>query len=260
MHGPAVVIDLATSPRTVFRDPMRLGGDGPAMVVVPAGAFVMGSPASEAGREPFEGPQRTVRVAAFAIGQSEVTFGEWDACVAMGGCSHRPDDRGWGRGDRPVVDVGWDDARQYAAWLSRQTGQQYRLPSEAEWEYAARAGTTMAYGWGERIGRNLANCDGCGSPWDGRQTAPVRSFPANRWGLYEMHGNVWEWVQDCYNASYDGAPTTGAPWTSGDCAYRVQRGGSWRDGPGWLRSASRGLWVGPDPRSAFTGLRIARDL
>ena len=179
----------------VFRDRLKSGGEGPAMVVMPSGSLVMGSLEDERGRERFEGPQRTVQIRAFAMGQTEVTFAEWDRCVERGGCTHRPDYRGWGRGDQPVMNVSWEDAQKYAGWLSLETGEAYRLPSEAEWEYAARAGTTTAYPWGHEIGQNRANCDGCGSAWDSRRTAPVRSFAANPWGLYEMHGNVWEWTQ-----------------------------------------------------------------
>ena len=162
----------------MFRDRLRSGGEGPAMVVLPSGSFVMGSPEDEWGREPFEGPQRRVQIRAFAMGHTEVSFAEWDRCVERGGCVHRPSDAGWGRGDRPVMDVSWEDAQQYMAWLSRETGHAYRLPSEAEWEYAARAGTTTAHSWGNDIEQNRANCDGCGRR-DGRQTAPVRTFAAN---------------------------------------------------------------------------------
>src|SRR5205823_12154354 len=139
-----------------------------------------------------------------------------------GGCDgYKPSDYGWGRGRRPVINVSWDDAKAYAAWLANRTGKAYRLLSEAEWEYAARAGTTTVYFWGDAIGNNNANCDGCGSQWDKRQTAPVGSFKSNAFGLYDMAGNVWQWVQDCYHADYQGAPTAGSEWTSGDCSRRV---------------------------------------
>jgi formylglycine-generating enzyme required for sulfatase activity len=164
------------------------------MVVVPAGAFTLGSPASEVPRDGDEGPQHPVTIPRpFVVGRHEVTFVEWDACADDGGCGgYRPDDKGWGRGDRPAMYVNWDDAKSYAAWLSRKTEKTYRLLSEAEWEYAARAGTTTRYWWGDGIGRNLANWRGCGSPWDGKQTAPVGSFPVNGFGLHDMLGNVWE--------------------------------------------------------------------
>ena len=136
-------------------------------------------------------------------------------------------DRGWGRGNRPVINVSWKDAQSYVRWLSQRTGHRYSLPSESEWEYVARAGTDTRYSWGDEIGRNRANCDGCGSRWDDEQTAPVGSFSPNAWGVHDMHGNVWEWVEDCWNDSYVGAPSDGSAWESGECGYRVLRGGSW---------------------------------
>ena len=156
--------------------------------------------------EDDERPVHTVRVERFELSKYEVTFEEYDRFTAATGRA-RADDEGWGRGRCPVINVTWDDAVAYTQWLSQQTGERYRLPSEAEWEYAARAGTSTAYSWGNEIGRNRANCYGCGSRWDGRQTAPVGSLSPNGWGLHDMHGNVWEWVQDCWNESYRGAPT-----------------------------------------------------
>ena len=135
--------------------------------------------------------------------------------------------------------MSWDDAKAYVAWLSKLTGKSYRLLSEAEYEYATRAGTQTAYPWGNAIGENNANCNGCGSQWDNRQTAPVGSFAPNQFGLYDMVGNVWEWTEDCYHDSYGGAPSDGAAWTSGDCSRRVLRGGAWYNTPDFLRSAHR---------------------
>ena len=181
---------------------------------------------------PDERPQHRVTIPrAFALGKYEVTFAQWDVCVRAGGCNHLPNDAGWGRGNRPVVDVSWDDARGYVRWLARKTGQEYRLPSEAEWEYAARAGTTSRYHWGDSVGRGNANCDGCGSRWDLSRTAPVGSFSANRFGLHDVHGNVYEWVEDCWYGSYGGAPRDGNAWTTGDCTLRVLRSGSWYSRP-----------------------------
>ena len=178
---------------------MRDCPECPEMVEIPAGSFVMGSaPTGGLYHSWDEVPQRTVRMQGFALGKYEVTFDEWDACAAAGGCAHRPGDRGWGRGLRPVVYVSWEDAKQYVAWLSQRTGRRYRLPSEAEWEYAARAGTTTHFWWGNAADRNRANCAGCGSQWDDRQTAPVGSFPPNAFGVHDMHGNVKEWVEDCW--------------------------------------------------------------
>jgi len=168
-------------------------------------------------------------------------------------------DSNMGRGTRPVINVSWDHAQQYVAWLAKMTGRPYRLLSEAEWEYAARAGTTTAYSWGDELGKNNGNCNGCGSNWDGRQTAPVGSFAPNRFGLYDMHGNVWEWVEDCLHADYEGAPTDGSAWVAGDCKERVIRGGSWIGYPVGLRAALR-FWFSPDDHGVDLGLRVARTL
>ena len=208
----------AMGPGTVFRDCPEC----PEMVVVPAGQTYLAS-------------GRDVTIAApFAVGKFEVTFAEWDACFVGGGCTHRPEDRGWGRGRQPVINVNWDDAQQYVAWLSRKTGKGYRLLSEVEWEYAAQAGSGR-----EQLaqrGANQANCDGCGSRWDNRQTAPVGSFAANAFGLHDMLGNVWEWT-----------------------AERVLRGGSWNDIPGNTRSTDRNRDAA-DNRYVSNGFRVARTL
>ena len=171
-------------------------------------------------------------------------------------------DSGWGRGRRPAINVSWDDAQAYVKWLSSITGKPYRLLSEAEYEYAARAGTETAYPWGDDIklnGKAMANCVGCGSQWDGEQTAPVGSFAANQFGLYDMVGNVWEWAEDCWNESYQGAPADGSAWTSGDCSRRIIRGGSWNDNPVLLRSAYR-LRNNAGGRDVSLGFRVARTL
>ncbi len=233
----------------------------PVMMVVPAGSFTMGSPVNEPGRYDDEGPQHTVTFAQqFAVGQHELTFDEWDACVAEGGCDgYKPSDQGWGRGRRPVMNVSWDDANAYVTWLATKTGKSYRLLSESEYEYAMRAGTTTAYPWGDAVGKNNADCKGCGSQWDGKETAPVGSFAANGFGLYDMVGNLWEWTEDCYHDSYRGAPTDGSAWTAGDCSGRVLRGGSWNDDPQNLRSASR-VRNSADFRYDDIGYRVARTL
>ena len=231
----------------------------PELVVVSEGWYMMGSLSGEAGRGGDEGPVHRVTIdRPFAVGVREVTFGEWDACVSDKGCGgYRPDDAGWGRGPRPVVNVSWREAKAYVEWLSGETGEEYRLLSESEWEYVARAGTETRYWWGDEIGRNRANCRGCGSRWDGRQTAPVGSFSANAFGLYDVHGNVREWVEDCWNASYAGAPSDGKAWVSGDCDWRVLRGGSWIDAPRNLRSASRNRLTTGN-RNLGNGFRVAR--
>ena len=248
--------ERALKPRDSFRE---CAENCPEMVVVPAGEFMMGSPATEKGRNDNEGPQHLVTIAKpFAVSRFDLTFVDWDACVSLGGCP-RVGDSGFGRGTEPVINVSWDDAQQYVAWLSNMTGKPYRLLSEAEWEYAARAGRTTAYFWGDEIGEVNANCIGCGSEWDGRQTSPVGSFKPNAFGLYDMAGNVWQWVQDCYQRNYDGAPTDGSAWTQGNCNFRVVRGGAWDSYPQNLRSASRD-GTGADSRTTNLGFRVARSL
>jgi formylglycine-generating enzyme required for sulfatase activity len=208
------------------------------MMVIPAGSFMMGSPANVAGRDATESPQRQMTLRApLAVGKFEVTFAEWDACVAAGGCSHRPDDWGRGRGNRPVINVSWDDAQAYVRWLSRRTGRTYRLLTEAEWEYAARAGTVTAYSFGATISPSQVNY----LDSNFRRTQPVGSYAANRFGLHDMHGNVWEWVQDCRVTPYPpGSGDASVAVTTGDCPSRVLRGGSWGGAPQVLRAAFRG--------------------
>ena len=187
---------------------------------------------------------------AFAVSKYEVTFEDYDRFTYP----NRVDDNGWGRGARPVINVSWDDAQEYVGWLSGQTGQSYRLLSGSEWEYVARAGTSTAYSWGNAIGSNRANCVGCGSQWDGSQTAPAGSFSANAYGVHDMHGNVWEWVEDCWNGSYAGAPSDGSAWRSGDCSVRVLRGGSWRQQS--EEPALRGSATGSPPGTGYINARV----
>ena len=242
----------------------------PEMVVVPAGSYMMGSPDGEEGRSSAEGPVHEVTIATpLAVGKYEVTFAEWDACVAAGGCTYQPSDEGWGRGKRPVINVSWDDIQQYVKWLSGETGQAYRLLSEAEWEYVARAGTTTPFHTGETLSPAQANYKGkytYGSGQKGaykEKTVPVGSYAANGFGVYDVHGNVWEWVADCWNDSYAGAPSDGSAWTSGNtsgnCSLRVLRGGSWFLNPEYLRSASRSSYV-TGSRFHVIGFRLARTL
>ena len=239
----------------------------PDMTVVPAGWFIMGSPAGEEGRYDNEGPQRKVVIAKpLAIGKFEVTFAEWDACVAAGGCKHKPEDQGWGRGKRPVINVSWDDiTRDYLPWLARKTGKSYRLLSEAEWEYAARAGTTTPFSTGRTITPQQANFNGdftYGGSAKGayrQATVEIGMFAANAFGLHDMHGNVWEWVEDCYKNSYATAPADGAAVTSADCGSRVLRGGCWNYTPRNVRSAERD-WDTTDTRNFIYGFRVARTL
>ena len=251
-------------PKDTFKD----CSECPEMVVIPAGEYMMGSNDGDA----HEKPMHKVTIARpFGVGKFELTFAEWDACVVAGGCKHRPEDQGWGRGRQPVINVSWDHAtKEYMPWLSRTAGKTYRLPTEAEWEYAARGEATEIpvvgvvlspsnYPWGMAIGENRANCRGCGSQWDLKQTAPVGLFAANAFGLHDMHGNVWEWVQDCYKDTYAGVPPDGRATSDVASCLRVVRGGSFNVNPQSLRSAGRGR-NHPHDRSGSIGLRVARTL
>ncbi|PHY19431.1 hypothetical protein CSW59_10255 [Caulobacter sp. BP25] len=234
----------------------------PELVAVPAGTFVMGSSAKEKGRGPDEGPTHKVTIARpFAVGRFEVTFDEWDACVAAGGCKATDNgtavasDAGWGRGRRPVINVSWRDAHDYGAWLSAKTGKPYRLLSEAEWEYAARAGGRSTFADGEQISPSAANFKDSGT----NATVPVGGYAPNRFGIYDMAGNVWEWVEDCFTLTYDTAPADGGANAGGDCGRRMLRGGGWNTPDNFLRPAARGRNK-VDFRDNDFGFRIARDL
>jgi len=261
-HLPESVAALTAAQERALRagDSFKECGDCPEMIFVPGGRFVMGSPPGQG--SDFEHPKHEVTIAKpFAVAKFALTFDEWDACAARGGC--RPDvlDR-WGRGPRPAINVNWEDAQAYVKWVSKITGKPYRLLSEAEYEYVARAGSQTTYPWGDKVklnGEAMANCNGGESKWNGKQTAPVGSFAANAFGLYDMVGNVSEWTEDCWNESYRGAPTDGSPWTSGDCDGRVVRGGSWLDLP-YLISAALRVRLSSDTRDDRLGFRIARTL
>ena len=246
LHEPGPSAPL---PGPTFRDCERC----PLMVTVPAGTFIRGSPQSERRYVTIETP--------FAVGVYEVTFDEWEACRRADGCpGDRPDDEGWGRGRRPVINVSWNEAQAFVTWLSRQTGQRYRLLSEAEWEYMARAGTETGFFWG---GSESDRCRYANGPdflepcTDGyeRETAPVGSFAPNAFGLYDVLGNVEEWTQDCPSDSYGGAPTDGSAWQSGDCSQRVARGGSWFFLAGGVRWSAR---YRTDSQARNLGFRVAR--
>ena len=234
------------------------------MVMIPSGSFRMGC-VSGISCENDEKPVHDVSIRSFALSKHEVTFGDWDACVSDGGCNgYRPDDWSEGRGNKPVFNVSWKDAQSFVAWLSEVTGDAYRLPTEAEWEYAARAQTSTAYSWGDEIGVNRANCNstgwfvpGCRDRWE--YTSPVGSFAPNGFGLHDMHGNVWEWVEDCWSGNYSGSPADGSAWLRGNCGEHVMRGGDWRNTPGTLRSANRDKQP-TDHRNVFIGFRVARTL
>lgn len=254
-------------PGTTFKDCANC----PEMVVVPAGAFMMGSPETERGRDRHEGPQHKVSIEKnFAVGKFEVTFQQWDDCVREGGCSTKPDDNGWGRGRKPVINVSWSDAKEFVAWLAKKTGKPYRLLSEAEWEYAARAQpkwnpTPPPFSTGPTIDYRQANYDanftyGRGNGGIYRQkTVDAGSMQRNAFGLHEMHGNVWEWVEDCYKNTYEGAPTDGSAVKGETCKLRVLRGGAWNYNPTALRAAYRYATF-PELRVNMAGFRVARSL
>jgi formylglycine-generating enzyme required for sulfatase activity len=243
-----------------FRDRLKNGGEGPEMVVVPPGSFRMGSLQGSDFNRPVHGVQIQKP---FAIGRYEVTFDEYDQFAIATGRS-LPKDGGWGRGRRPVINVSWQDAVEYSKWLSEQTGKRYRLPTEAEWEYAARAGTGTAYWWGNEGWKSgMANCNNCGSQWDNKQTSPVGSFKPNPFGLYDTAGNVYEWVLDLWQYSYLGAPTDGSAWEQKNRdnvgPKRVRRGGSWRSYPEDSRVFHR-EGVGASDRGHNLGFRLVQDL
>jgi formylglycine-generating enzyme required for sulfatase activity/predicted Ser/Thr protein kinase len=278
--GTAVATGPGPSPGTFFRDKLKDGSEGPAMVVVPAGRFRMGDIRGE-GKSGEQPVHEVVLNAPFALGQFEVTVGEFrrfvessvyrteaergDGCFSWATLSRSKDvswrTPGFEQDDRhPVVCVTWNDAQAYVQWLSEQTGYAYRLPTEAEWEYAARAGTETSYWWGDDIGKNQANCNGCGGRWDNKSTAPAGSFVANPFKIHDTVGNTGEWVEDCGHGGYDGAPVDGSAWTAGgDCAQRVLRGGSWTFVPRAVRAAFRD-WLTAGVRGLNLGFRLARTL
>jgi formylglycine-generating enzyme required for sulfatase activity len=272
--SPKVAVRLAaTVSDGSFRDNLANGEPCPKcpeMVAVRPGKFTMGSPEDEFGRTPGQENQIQVNVAhAFAVAKYPVTFDEWDACVADRGCpSPAPEDQGWGRGRRPVINVSWDDVKWYIAWLKAKTGKPYRLLSEAEREYVTRAGSSSPFWWGSSITSLRANYDG-NIAYNGgsvgeflRKSLPVGKFDPNPWGLYDVHGNIWEWTEDCWNTSNAGNPANGNPrldWYVESCSRRVRRGGSWDSDPKLLRAASR-AWSATDLRAPNLGFRVAQQL
>jgi formylglycine-generating enzyme required for sulfatase activity len=254
---PAVAAQTPSAPQPAPVAPQSTIQDCPQcpeMLLIQAGAFEMGS--SE--MFDFEAPVHHVSIRkAFYIGRREVTFEEWDACFAEGGCKQKPDDRGLGRGRRPATDLDWDDAKSYVEWLSQKTGKTYRLPTESEWEYVARAGTTTTYPWGRTVEKDKANCIGCTSE-PVRKAIDTGSFPPNAFGIYDMTGNAAEWVEDCWSESYRGAPADGSAWTKPQCRERVLRGGSFNNDPKYLRSAAR-FKYDHDVRFYTNGFRVVRE-
>jgi formylglycine-generating enzyme required for sulfatase activity len=251
---PAAAPPAAPAPAAPQQSAIRDCPQCPELVLIQAGSFEMGS--SE--MFDFEAPVHHVTIRKpFHIGRREVTFEEWDACLAEGGCKQKPDDRGLGRGRRPVTDLDWDDAKSYVAWLTQKTGKTYRLPSESEWEYVARAGSTTTYPWGRAVDKDKANCLGCTSD-PVKKAIDVGSFPPNSFGVYDMAGNAAEWVEDCWSDNYKGAPTDGSAWIKPVCRERVLRGGSFNNDPRYLRSAAR-FKYDQSVRFYTNGFRVVRD-
>jgi len=253
-----VLGSLALAPAAIAQEPLSTFKDCdtcPEMVGIPAGSFMMGSPEDEHGRYKDEGPQHQVFVEEFAIGRFEVTFAEYDA-FAQATERKKPMDDSWGRGKQPVINVSLVDATAYAVWLSEQTGERYRLPTAVEWEYTARAGSMTVYPWGDDIVSNRANCDGCGSQWDAKQTAPVGSFAPNAWGLHDTVGNVWEWTCSMYEKRYAGEEKRCAALD--EVGYRSTRGGSWKHSILKARSASQHRQQ-PNVGYGILGFRLARE-
>ncbi|MGH8248951.1 MAG: formylglycine-generating enzyme family protein, partial [Gammaproteobacteria bacterium] len=219
-----------------FQDKLKDGSTGPAMVWIPAGTFEMGSPGSS--RNADERPRHKVTMTRFAIGKNEITFAEYERFAAGAG-RKIPDNLYLDKATHPVIFVTWDDAFYYAKWLSDQTGKKYSLPSEAQWEYAAGAGKTSPFWWGFEEEPERAHCFGCGTGFDPRKPTKVGSFKPNPFGVFDMTGNVAEWVRDCWHDTYTGAPPDAAVWEGGDCTYRVARGGAYSSPPQSIRHAKR---------------------
>jgi len=260
-EAPAVVRGAAPKPPPASTKAIAAGADikdcpaCPTLVTIPAGTFTMGSNTSD----PSEKPAHQVTLAApFAIGRYEVSVQEWEACAAAGGCqkiAQRPNTSP----NAPMRDVSWDDAQQYVKWLTSASGKPYRLPTEAEWERAARGGTATRYWWGEQMAQGKANCKECGKPWSEGAPAKVGSFSANPYGVYDTSGSVWEWVADCWHNNYKGAPDDGRAWDEPDCRVRVIRGGSWREGAPYMVASTR-FKYDASVRHSQNGFRVARSL
>lgn len=226
----------------------------PAMIEVSPGSFSMGSNSGDPSEKP---PHHVTINHPFAIGKYEVTVEQWGACATAGDCE-RIATNASAPANAPVRDVSWDDARKYTAWLSKTTGKAYRLPTEAEWEYAARGGTASVYWWGDQPRKGAANCKDCGDPWSEAAPATVGSFAPNPYGLHDMNGSVWEWVADCWHNTYKNAPVDGRAWDEATCGARVIRGGSWREGTGYMQSSTR-FKYSPSVRQSQNGFRVVRD-
>ncbi len=244
--------NLPLIPGDIFRDCPNC----PEMIVVPAGLFVMGSN----GKRKAERPAHQVNITApFAVGRYEITFNQWNACLKDDVCIHKPDDHNWGGNNRPVINVTWHQTQTFLLWLSRKTGNAYRLPSEAEWEYVNRAGTTSDFWWGNDPGKNNANCKDCKSKWSAKSSAPVGSFQPNPFGLFDTVGNVFEWVSDCWSPDHEGAQNITEPRTTSICDFQVIRGGSFY----YFNKVSRASYRAKNPpgvKSYWLGFRVVREL
>jgi formylglycine-generating enzyme required for sulfatase activity/class 3 adenylate cyclase len=236
-HRPSI-------PRQILRDCDQC----PELLEIPGGSFTMGS-----NDDPTEKPPHRVSVGAFALGRFAVTNGEWRRCVAAQVCRYQPS----GSDDLPVHNVSWTDAQQYVTWLSLLTGQKYRLPTEAEWEYAARATTSTRYWWGNQIVVDMANCKGCGEPYDTAEPVKVGNYEPNPYGVYDMAGGVAQWTSDCWHKDYQGAPKDASTWDSANCRERVLRGGSWMNAADSLRTSSR-AYYDANVRYPAHGFRVVR--
>jgi formylglycine-generating enzyme required for sulfatase activity len=227
----------------------------PVMVALSPRPFTMGSNNSD----PSERPAHKVALhTPFAIGKYEVTVGQWNQCVRASVCPAMPS-LGNVPDNLPMRDISWDEAQLYLKWLGTVSGKAYRLPTEAEWEYAARGGTATRYWWGNEMKSGNSSCEGCGEPWNAERPPPAGSFPANPFGLNDMNGSVWEWVQDCWHSTYKGAPADGSAWVDGNCQARVIRGGSWRENGSYMLSTTR-FKYDASVRQSQNGFRVARSL
>jgi len=248
---------LASFADKQFSDKLPDGSHGPKMIKVPQGSYRMGD-IQQSNHDGGERPVHAVNISEFSVSRYEVSFAQYDKFSNATG-HPKANDNGWGRGNQPVINISWEDAKAYTQWLSKETAGRYRLITESEWEYIARAGSDKKFTWGSRPGRNKANCKGCGSKWDRKKTAPVGSFKANKFGIYDLHGNVWEWTEDCWSETYQGAPNDGSANLTGSCNHRVLRGGSWNNYPSFMRSANRDQYEISEKTNMF-GFRVVRDI
>jgi len=254
---------VATTPKAPDKSPANVPVAGeskdcaacPVMITLPAGSFTMGSNSGDISERP---PHRVTIGAPFAIGKYAVTVEQWNACVAANACPKLSSENGPDK-NVPARDLSWDDVQQYIKWLGKVTGKPYRLPTEAEWEYAARGGTATPYWWGEQMRKGNTNCKGCGDPWHEEKPENVGTFAANPYGLYDMGGNVWQWVSDCWHSSYKDAPADGHAWDANGCDMRVIRGGSWREGADYMLVSTR-FKYSESVRQSQNGFRVAKDL